>query len=60
MLRTVTAFYAISMVLVFVIAIWLGFRNAQPSVIFNLALMAWPMAALLLLIRKKMGELGLR
>jgi uncharacterized membrane protein (GlpM family) len=60
MLRTVTAFYLISMVLVFLIAFWLALNDAHPTMIFTQAMMAWPVAALLLLIKKKAGELGLR
>ncbi len=60
MLKTVTAFYLLSMVLVFAIAFWLAVNDVHPAAIFVQAMLAWPVAALLLLIRKKMGELGLR
>ena len=59
MLRTVAAFYLLSMVLVFVIAFWLAMNNAHPTHIFVQAMMAWPLAALILLIRKKVIELRL-
>lgn len=59
MLRTVTVFYLLSMVLAFAIAFWLALQNAHPTHIFVQAMMAWPVAALVLLVRKKVNELRL-
>ncbi|MFV2034386.1 MAG: hypothetical protein ACC631_04630 [Halocynthiibacter sp.] len=53
MLRTVSSFYLISMITAFAIALWLAFFDLNPAIIMTLAMMAWPMAALLLLAKKK-------
>lgn len=57
MLRTVSAFYLLSIILAFAIAFWLAANEAHPSRIFVQTMMAWPMAALLMLARKKVGEI---
>lgn len=59
MLRTLTAFYMLSLFLAFAIAFYLAFRNVPPANILGLSMVAWPMAALLMLARKKALELGL-
>jgi hypothetical protein len=59
MLRTMTAFYLLSLILAFTIAFYLAVRNVPPAEILGLAMVAWPMAALVMLARKKAREVGL-
>ncbi|MXU64865.1 hypothetical protein [Oceanomicrobium pacificus] len=48
MLRNISLFYLTAMYLVFVIAISSGLRGAAPAEMFFVALLGWPISALLL------------
>lgn len=48
------------MALAFAIALWLGVQGMHPSQILVAAMTAWPTTALLLLARKKVGEMVMR
>lgn len=57
MLRTVSSFYLVSMLLAFDAALWLGLHGVHPSQILIYAMMAWPVSALMLLVKKKLAEI---
>lgn len=53
MLRTISSFYLISLTLAFVISLWLAFSGLHPAAILTMAMIAWPVAALVLLAKTK-------
>jgi hypothetical protein len=57
MLRTVSSFYLASMLLAFDAALWLGANDVHPSLIFVYAMMAWPVTALMMLVKKKLAAI---
>ncbi|MEM8870314.1 MAG: hypothetical protein AAGB10_16170 [Pseudomonadota bacterium] len=53
MLKTIGVFYALSMLLIFLITLYIGSKSSSYTYILMFASMAWPLAAMIMIAKSR-------